>query len=201
MSYRELRANLGWAPNISCQLYESLLGAIPTAWLSSINRAADRHQASPSENLETLVRGMPHTPGSWVKDSSGRVGRVERRAARVLHCFSGRAGREDGLAASLATMGIECVEIDTIIHKVRHDLLDDKVYDLLCKAARSGQFNVGIFGIPCSTFSVARIRDPTDAGNKGPTQVRSRDTDSRHGLTGLDRVVGVSQPMTGVPPY
>ena len=77
------------------------------------------------------------------------------------------------------------VEVDTIIHKKRHDLLDDEVFGRLANAAKKGHFNVGVFGIPCSTFSVARIRDEQSRGDAGPNCVRDRS--HKRGLDGLDR--------------
>ena len=80
---------------------------------------------------------------------------------------------------------MDCVEVDTIIHKRRHDLLDDEVFGKLLGAAKKGQFNAGVFGIPCSTFSVARIHDGKSRENAGPSCVRDRD--HKRGLEGLDR--------------
>ena len=138
--------------------------------------------------MPTLIRRIPPPPNVWVQLPSGLVGKVEARPATILHCFSGRAHREDGLAAALTSRGLECAEVDTVIHSKRHDLLDDDVYDTFCQAAQAGEFQAGVFGVPCSTFSVARIPDPTapPAHPTGPTCVRGRDATDRHGLPGLD---------------
>ena len=187
-SYHEVRHQLGRSPAFSADVYRSLLDALPAAWLQVISDAAAIHANHPSWDVATLARHCPPPPGAWVQRSDGLVGKVAARPARVLHCFSGRAHREDGLAAALKLRGIECVEVDVLIHEKRHDLLDNSVFTDLCDAARRGKFQVGIFGVPCSTYSVARIPDPTSARRGGPVCVRGRQPAHRHGLPDLDAV-------------
>ncbi len=67
----------------------------------------------------------------------------------------------------------------------RHDLLDDAVFQKLLKEAMTGMFHVGVFGIPCSTFSVARINNESSQEG-GPKPVRNREPTNRMGLTGLN---------------
>ena len=50
---------------------------------------------------------------------------VEDGNPKVLHAFSGKAGKHDGLAKLLLALGIQCQEIDTLIHADRHNLSDD----------------------------------------------------------------------------
>ena len=187
-SYRELRSDLGRTPRFTRATYDSLLEALPPVWLQIVTAAASLHAQHLSWDMPTLIRRIPPPPNVWVQLPSGLVGKVEARPATILHCFSGRAHREDGLAAALTSRGLECAEVDTVIHSKRHDLLDDDVYDTLCQAAQAGEFQAGVFGVPCSTFSVARIPDPTatPAHPTGPTCVRGRDATDRHGLPGLD---------------
>ena len=110
------------------------------------------------------------------------IGRVEDGTPCVLHAFSGKAGRADGLAQCLLQHDIQCREVDTIIHARRHDLLSDDVYERLLALARSGRFVVAVLGVPCSTFSAARIGgDGVDA----PAPVRGRRMDLRDGLRNL----------------
>ena len=115
-------------------------------------------------------------PGTWVRDSAGRVGQVMDRRPEALHAFSGRAGREDGLAAYLLKREIRCTEVDTVIHSKRHDLLDDATFKRLRSYAQQGRFQVGFFGVPCSTFSVARLHP------EGTEPRAVRDRENKYGL-------------------
>ena len=187
LSYQEqqaLRGGGGVLP-FSKRNYTALIDALPSAWIQVITSAANRQTTTPGD-LYDLIRSEPFPPGTWVRDAGGRVGKLEARPVRVLHCFSGRAHRADGLAAALSARGFECMEVDTLIHAKRHDLLDDTVFKHLCRQASKGYFTAGIFGIPCSTFSVARIPDPSTSGpHNGPLPVRGRAPNEREGLASL----------------
>lgn len=85
---------------------------------------------------------------------------MEARPVRILHCFSGRAHRADGLAAALKGKGFECKEVDTLIHDKRHDLLDDTVFDDLAK---------GLVSPPSLSNSAVKLTMPTCLLNDLPT--------------------------------
>jgi len=66
-----------------------------------------------------------------------------------------------------------CEELDKVIDPIKHDLLNDNVYQPLLRRASAGDFAMCVLGIPCSTFSVARIG--AQGGQRGgPTPVRDR---------------------------
>jgi len=48
-----------------------------------------------------------------------------------IRTFSGRANREDGLATALRVRGMTCEELDKVIDPIKHDLLNDNVYQPL----------------------------------------------------------------------
>ena len=130
-------------------------------------------------DIKDLILHTPLPVGTWVRNDIGLVGQITRRGPQALYAFSGRAGRADGLAAYLAKEGIKCTEIDTVIDSVRHDLLDDDVFERKLQAARAGTYKFGFFGTPCSTFSVARINGENETGS-GPRAVRSRTDPEGH---------------------
>ena len=156
--------------------YTSLLKAIPTEWRAVIYLAARYKQLHPIATRTHVIQHLPYPPGTWIRDDDNRVGKIVARTPRVLHAFSGRAHREDGLAAALKQRGISCNEIDT----KRHDLLDDKVFKSIMKAVHKGEYEVGIFGVPCSSFSIARMAD-----GHGPNLIRTRREGELYGIPGL----------------
>ena len=106
------------------------------------------------------------------------VGRALPR--RVLVVFSGPLDRPDGLAAELRKLGFEVVEVDTL---AGIDIRTDAVFLPLLAEVRAGRFCCVFLAVPCSTYSVARIRvglEPDD----GPPQVR--DLHFPMGFPGLD---------------
>ena len=105
----------------------------------------------------------------------------------LLHVFAGKANKSDGLAAHLEKVGIDCEEIDTVINAHKHNLLTDTVFHQLLKKARKGEFCMGVFGVPCSTFSVARIKTQGDEEGEGPRPVRGRQANEREGKRKLTR--------------
>ena len=91
---------------------------------------------------------------------------------RLLHLFSGPGGRIDGLRQIMRDIyRLEVVEVDTLIDLVHCDLLRREVFDDLMRRIRAGEFFGAVIGVPCSTFSVARI--PRPGQETGPPQVRS----------------------------
>ena len=84
--------------------------------------------------------------------------------------FSGKSARPDGLKAHLNKLDIECEEWDTLIDKHKYDILNDGAYKKLMQRAKEGQFIAGVFGVPCSTYTIARI----GAKEGDPRQIRNR---------------------------
>ena len=97
----------------------------------------------------------------------------------ALHLFSGPKDREDGYAVMLRAQGVQCLEIDLLVD-TRANLRCDVIYQKLCALARLGLIFVAIIGLPCKTWTVARV------GSKiYPFQLRSRT--AVHGLPNLSR--------------
>ena len=101
----------------------------------------------------------------------------------MLIVFSGPLGRPDGLGAELRSLGYEVVEVDRADGVDAHDIRSEVVFARLLAEVRSGAYCAVFLGVPCSTYSVARIQSdgfPDD----GPPQVRDRDFPL--GLPGLE---------------
>ena len=85
-------------------------------------------------------------------------------ARRALHLFSGRKGRTDGLAAKLVARGWAVDEVDVGLGTrgamaiPEDDLHVDGFFIELLSRAMAGYYDAVIIGVPCSTFSVARLR-------------------------------------------
>ena len=92
--------------------------------------------------------------------------------SRVLVLFSGPIDRPDGLASELRALGFEVVEMDRLAG-TDHDIRDDTVLGRVLAAVRAGRFCAVFLGIPCSTYSVARIPQPGEPA-EDPPQVRDR---------------------------
>ena len=161
---------------VSEEEFNSLIDALPVVWKEVVAAAAARKRENPRSDVFDLIRREELPPGTWVRDSAGRVGQVMDRRPEALHAFSGRAGRKDGLAAYLLKREIRCTEVDTVIHSKRHDLLDDATFKRLRSYAQQGRFQVGFFGVPCSTFSVARLHP------EGTEPRAVRDRENKYGL-------------------
>ena len=99
----------------------------------------------------------------------------------AVHLCSGRPDRSDGFAAILHAYRIPCLEIDTLVD-LRADMLSDDVFRKLCRLASAGLIAFMLIGIPCGTWSVARI-----GATKAPFQLRGRRAGSVHGLPHLTR--------------
>lgn len=85
----------------------------------------------------------------------------------IAHIFSGKAARPDGFAALVVLHGRPCLEIDTLIDPVA-DMLGD-IFAALCRLAERGLILFALIGIPCNTWSAARV-----GSRKAPFQLRSR---------------------------
>ena len=150
--------------------------------------------------VDSACRGaMSHVGGACDGDGRRRRLRKERghdhevsctrprisgpRPRRVLIVFSGPLGRPDGLGAELRSLGYEVVEVDRADGGDAHDIRSEVVFARLLAEVRSGAYCAVFLGVPCSTYSVARI--PSDGfPDDGPPQVRDRDFPL--GLPGLE---------------
>ena len=90
--------------------------------------------------------------GTWLRNKEDKIGLIEDGSPRALHAFSGKAGRQKGLAQLLLKDNIQCQEIDTVIHASRHDLLCDIIFRRTLRRALTGYYTVGVMEIPCSTY-------------------------------------------------
>ena len=118
--------------------------------------------------------------GGGASKKPRRCGPLSRR---VLIVFSGPIGRPDGLAAELHQLGYETVEIDREDGGAAHDIRKDDVFRRLLDEVTLGMYCAVFLGVPCSTYSVARIR-PDGVPDGGPPQVR--DCDNVLGIPGLE---------------
>ena len=103
-----------------------------------------------------------------------------RGRPRFLHLFSGPAGRSDGLAAALKRLGCECEDWDIVNGSV-YDLADDATFRQLRARVQRGEFDGGLLGPPCHTFSNARKEN--DGGPRPLRLPGDRDIYGRPGLT------------------
>ena len=130
----------------------------------------------------TELRQMLLDEGTTVKATALQVrGTSETTlAARprgVLILFSGPYDRDDGLGPMLTRLGYNTTLVDNDADNggiAEHDLLDDKFYFNLLKAATCGEFGAVVAAPPCSTFSVARYFSADDEDVSGPLPVRTR---------------------------
>ena len=98
---------------------------------------------------------------------------------RVLHLFAGPERGEGSFTEACAAVGWEVREIDVEQGGGGHDLCDDAVFEVLLAQVRRGEFGAVVAGIPCSTFSVARLRP----GPARPLRGRRGQTLGLPGLT------------------
>ena len=89
-------------------------------------------------------------------EGKGRGGRRPQRV--VLHLFAGPQRGEDSFTAACARRGWQVVEVDVEQGGAEHDLCDDAVFARLLARVRRREFGAVVAGIPCATFSVARLR-------------------------------------------
>ena len=121
--------------------------------------------------------------GDWSPDfetQSGKEERLDRPAKvsrsessmprRVLIVFSGPFNRPDGLASELTKLGYEVVEVDKLEGGEAHDIRRPAAFRAMLDGVQAGRYCAVFLGIPCSTYSVARIRQVSDGG---PPQVRA----------------------------
>ena len=121
--------------------------------------------------------------GDWSPDfetQSGKEERLDRPAQvsrsessmprRVLIVFSGPFNRPDGLASELTKLGYEVVEVDKLERGEAHNIRRPAAFRAMLDGVQAGRYCAVFLGIPCSTYSVARIRQVSDGG---PPQVRA----------------------------
>jgi hypothetical protein len=137
--------------------YKDLLSRIPKEWKDKIDHLNSMKSTNPALTTKQLIERRDHEPGTWIRRDDGKIGKVEDGNPKVLHAFSGRAGKHDGLAKLLLALGIQCQEIDTLIHADRHNLSDDSNHSKTIRRAKLGYYAAAVLGVPCSTFSVSRI--------------------------------------------
>ena len=184
--YRSRAQQRGIVTPMSRREFDALVRYLPPQWLRVIRTSADVKALHSTWTLEDLVRHGSLSPGAWVRRAvDGHVGRVENGTPCVLHAFSGKAHREDGLAQCLQQRDVRCQEVDTVIHAKRHDLLCDAVFARVLAHAREGHYAAAVLGVPCSTFSAARIGGD---GVTAPAPVRGRQSHELCGLPGLTRL-------------
>ena len=169
-------------------IYTSLTNALPQVWKDTIHNVAIHNEGSHQQEplREAIRRVAQHTPlpaDTWVQrtheSNQQLIGKLEDKGPWVLHLFAGKAGRTDGLAASLTAENIRCLEIDILNDATGQDILNEKVFNTILAMAEKGEFIGGVFGIPCSTCSIVRFL----AG--GPRPVRNRRSDHLHGRPDL----------------
>ena len=95
----------------------------------------------------------------------------------VAHIFSGKPNRSEGFAALSSLHSRPCLEIDTLIDRVA-DMLGD-IFAALCRLAERGLILFALIGIPCNTWSAARV-----GSSRAPFQLRNR-FGGIHGVKGL----------------
>jgi hypothetical protein len=109
---------------------------------------------------------------------------------RLLNLFSGPYSRANGLASKLLNRGwLDVTQIDNDGEKGggwAHDLLNDALYAQLLAAAHAGKFDALMIAFPCSTFSITRFFNASNAngGDAGPPII-PRDHQSFAILTAL----------------
>lgn len=138
---------------------------------------------------QSMVKPEEHTSDATLHDSSQRLKDFNSGSLLsqllddtihdhiVAHIFSGAPNREDGFAALSTLHGRPCLEIDTLVDS-NADMLGD-VFAALCRLAERGLILFALIGIPCNTWSAARI-----GSTKYPKQLRSR-FQGVHGIKGL----------------
>lgn len=88
---------------------------------------------------------------------------------RILVVFSGPADRRDGLVQRLKDDGAEVEYYDTVNDPLGQNILDNGVFSHIMEQCKRGHFNAAFLGVPCSSFSVARM-----AHDGGAPPLRSR---------------------------
>ena len=89
-------------------------------------------------------------------DGSGASGGVP--PTRGLHLFSGPYRRAGGFWHHAAKHGLLVDEVDRAADPSGADLLDDVTYESYLGRAERGEYAFVLAGVPCDTWSVARLR-------------------------------------------
>ena len=81
------------------------------------------------------------------------------KGIKVLHLFSGPAGRVGGFSEAVTLLGGTCEDWDTV-NGPEEDLGNDATWQRILRRIQTGEFQAVLAGPPCSTFSRARRVDP-----------------------------------------
>ena len=184
LTWREFARRTGRVGRVPCNPteYASLVAAIPQEWLQTLT-CARRALLAANGTLTTsaYIAREPPVTGDWIQHQDGRLGKVCDGSPELLHVFAGKSGRTDGLASLARDAMMKCTEIDVVNDAVKQDLLNDEIYERLLQKAWAGGFVGGIFGTPCSTFSVVRMMGNATGKPSGPRQIRGRAAHERLG--------------------
>ena len=169
--------------------YHRLACRYGAAWLSllhaccaSATLSTTKYMARPACCCTLAVRGLHPTLSTSRREQDAVWGLVvmlygmtmaqqQTAAALVQQHRQQHMAEAAVLAQLLLKDNTQCQEIDTVIHASRHDLLCDIIFRRTLRRAQLGYYTVGVMGIPCSTFSVARIGSN---GIEAPGPVRDR---------------------------
>ena len=99
----------------------------------------------------------PPAPHHGRDGSSPRAARAAAasplRQWHVVHFFAGETPHDGDVASFVHARGGTCEDVE----KLRGtDLLDDAVFFDFLRRAEEGAIELGVFGMPCTTFSIAR---------------------------------------------
>ena len=122
----------------------------------------------PREREENADAPMPPSVNSLSEWLSSLPRPKGSKKKRFLHVYSGTRNRKDGLAAIFRKRGWEAVELD-LCDAPWLDILDNRVFEAMLLACAQGAFDHVMLGIPCNSFSVARMHE-----DDGPPQLRRR---------------------------
>ena len=177
LDFKDLQKKYKDNTPFSRKQYNELIQHIPIKWKETLDNANKTKQNFPNCSLRAFLKKEVPKVGTWIQNTQGKIGLVETSKPCILHLFSGCADRPDGFAAYLKKNNFNCMEIDTKNNKNTQDLLNDNTYNKLIQLANEGYFVGALIGIPCGTFSVARIGAPENQ----PQQLRGRKLEEREG--------------------
>ena len=137
----------------------------------------------PAENTETEENCLQIARPQWNK--ALRMNKQNPHGHRVLHMYSGKANRRNGLAYYLREKGFEVDEIDLVNG---HDVINQSVWETILEKLKQGVYSFVFGGPPCRTFSDSRSVRP------GPPVLRDwshvyrfpEEEAAKHGLNNND---------------